>query len=73
MSADEAIHDCLQHAAAQPVPVIGEGCAQRYDPQALSEQHGVDFSAAVLLRAQYCVPSSAEERLDHKSHRVHSA
>lgn len=66
MSADNATHGCLHHAAAQPVPVIGEGCAQRYDPQALSDQHGVDFSAAVLLRAQYCEPRSTEERLDHK-------
>lgn len=54
----------LQHATAQPVPMVGEGCLQRYDPELLSDEHGADFSAASLLcqqlQAQYH-PESEED------------
>ena len=39
----------MQHATAQPLPTLGEGCLQRYDPEYLSDEHGADFSNAVLL------------------------
>ena len=39
----------LQRATAQPLPVRGEGCLQRYDPEYLSDEHGADFSNALLL------------------------
>lgn len=55
----------LQHATAQPLPMLGEGCLQRYDPEYLSDQHGADFSAAVLLSqslfAQYTPESMLVE------------
>ncbi|MBD8612866.1 hypothetical protein IFT69_03965 [Pseudomonas putida] len=39
-------------ASAQPLPVLGAGCASRYDPEALSEEHGTDFPGAEALWAQ---------------------
>lgn len=39
-------------ACAQPLPVLGAGCASRYDPEALSEAHGTDFPDAQALWAQ---------------------
>ncbi len=39
-------------ASAKPLPVLGAGCASRYDPEALSEEHGTDFPGAEALWAQ---------------------
>lgn len=39
-------------ACAQPLPVIGEGCLSRYDPEALDEQHGTEFPGAQALWEQ---------------------
>lgn len=39
-------------ASAKPLPVLGAGCASRYDPEALSEEHGTEFPGAEALWAQ---------------------
>lgn len=36
--------DPLNHGAAAPPPVIGGGCLARFDPLALNEESGADFS-----------------------------
>lgn len=35
-------------ATAQLPPIIGQGCVQRFDPEALNDELGADFSAAAL-------------------------
>ena len=32
--------------------MIGEGCTQRYDPEALSEENGTEFAEAAALWQQ---------------------
>ena len=34
------MNDPLERATAKAPPVLGEGCTQRYDPQALSPEDG---------------------------------
>lgn len=41
--------DPLERAAAKAPPTIGSGCAQRYDPEALSSEQGADFAEAAAL------------------------
>jgi len=41
--------DPRNRGAATAPPTKGEGCLQRFDPDAVSEAHGADFSAAALL------------------------
>lgn len=36
--------DPLSQGAAPPPPVIGGGCLARFDPLALNEESGVDFT-----------------------------
>ncbi len=40
----------ILQATVQPLSRIGEGCLSRFDPDALNEQQGADFSAA----EQFC-------------------
>ncbi len=41
--------DPFDKATAKAPPVLGEGCLSRYDPEALSEEDGADFSEAPTL------------------------
>jgi len=41
--------DPRNRGAATAPPTRGEGCLQRFDPHAVSEAHGADFSAAASL------------------------
>lgn len=44
--------DPLELAAAKAPPVIGSGCTQRYDPEALSPEQGAEFADAAALWAE---------------------
>jgi len=46
------MNDPLERATAKAPPVLGEGCTQRYDPQALSPEDGAEFAAAAELWRQ---------------------
>lgn len=41
--------DPFERAVAFPPPILGEGCTQRYDPEALNEDSGTDFPGAAEL------------------------
>lgn len=41
--------DPRKPGTASAPPVLGEGCVQRYDPEALSEEHGTEFPGAAEL------------------------
>lgn len=45
---DEQLQPVLQ-ATVQPLPTVGAGCLSRFDPAALNEQQGADYSAAQQL------------------------
>jgi hypothetical protein len=44
--------DPLTRATSSAPPVLGEGCTQRYDPQALSPESGTEFAEAAELWRQ---------------------
>ncbi|KRW62631.1 hypothetical protein [Pseudomonas sp. TTU2014-080ASC] len=46
------MNDPLQRAASSPIPVVGEGCLQRYDPDAMTAETGCDFAGAEDLWEQ---------------------
>ena len=46
------IADPFERAAAKAPPIIGGGCTQRYDPEALSSELGTDFPEAEALWAE---------------------
>lgn len=50
MSNDDDEKQPILQATVQPLSRIGEGCLSRFDPNALNEQQGADFSAAEQLR-----------------------
>lgn len=41
--------DTPQPGTAKLPPTVGDGCVRRYDPEALSEQHGTEFEGAEAL------------------------
>lgn len=41
--------DPFERVVAKAPPVIGSGCTQRYDPEALSPEQGTEFAGAVEL------------------------
>jgi hypothetical protein len=41
--------DPLNKGTATAPPILGEGCVQRYDPDALTAQDGTDFPGAAEL------------------------
>ncbi|MBU0900558.1 MAG: hypothetical protein KKH62_01205 [Gammaproteobacteria bacterium] len=43
------MNDPLARATSNAPPVLGEGCTQRYDPQALSPEDGTEFADAAEL------------------------
>ena len=53
-------------ATAQLPPIIGQGCVQRFDPEALNDQLGADFSAAAAYwqRMQAGSTQSASDEQD---------
>jgi len=46
------VTDPLERAAAKAPPIIGGGCTQRYDPEALSPEQGAEFADAAALWAR---------------------
>lgn len=44
--------DPLDKAAASALPTLGEGCLARFDPDAMSDEHGTEFVAAAELWRQ---------------------
>ncbi|WP_375740026.1 hypothetical protein [Pseudomonas boanensis] len=54
--------DPRERATSRPPPVVGEGCARRYDPEALSSEDGTDFPGAEELwrQLQEKVPDESE-------------
>lgn len=54
MSSDDKQQPILQ-ATVQPLPKVGEGCLSRFDPDALNDQQGADFSATEEFRQQLLV------------------
>lgn len=50
MSSDEDEQQPILQATVQPLPTLGEGCLSRFDPDALNDQQGADFSNA----KQFC-------------------
>jgi hypothetical protein len=55
MSSDDDEPQLTLQATVQPLPRVGEGCLSRFDPDALNEQQGADFSAAEQFRQQLLV------------------
>lgn len=43
--------DPLTRMTAEAPPIIGSGCTQRYDPQALGSELGTEFPGAAALWA----------------------
>lgn len=54
----------LLRATVQPLPTVGDGCLTRFDPEALNEQQGADFSAAQQLRQSWLSQYTAEQASD---------
>lgn len=54
MSNDDELQPILQ-ATVQPLPRVGEGCLSRFDPDAVNDQQGADYSAAEQFRQQLLV------------------
>ena len=44
--------DPFDKATAKAPPKVGEGCLSRYDPQALTPEHGTEFAGAEALWKQ---------------------
>lgn len=59
MSIDDEQQPILR-ATVQPLPRMGEGCLSRFDPDALNEQQGADFSVAEQLCKQWFAKYNAE-------------
>lgn len=56
------MHDPLARGASSAPATLGEGCTSRYDPNALSAEHGAEFAdaAALWLQLQAAPRVSAE-------------
>jgi len=52
MSSDEDEQQPILQATVQPLPTLGEGCLSRFDPDALNDQQGADFSTAKQFRRE---------------------
>lgn len=46
------MNDPLEKATSKAPPTLGEGCVRRYDPDALSEEDGTEFTEAAELWRQ---------------------
>lgn len=60
---EEQLQPILQ-ATVQPLPTVGEGCLSRFDPVALNEQQGADFSAAQQLGKHWLAQYNSEQTQD---------
>ena len=60
MSSDDDEQQPILQATVQPLAKVGEGCLSRFDPDALNEQQGADFSAAETFRQQLQVEHDTE-------------
>lgn len=61
MNIDDDEQQPTLQATLQPLPRLGEGYLSRFDPDALNQQQGADFSAAEQFRMQLCVEHSSEQ------------
>lgn len=62
--------DPLARGAAPLPPTRGEGCLLRYDPDALSEQHGTEFpGAAELWRRTGVAAAVTQDTADDEAER----
>lgn len=52
MSSEDDEQQPILKATVQPLAQVGEGCLSRFDPEALNEQQGADFSAAKAFHLQ---------------------
>ncbi|MCQ4295828.1 hypothetical protein NAU58_09595 [Pseudomonas stutzeri] len=57
--------DPLERAVAKAPPIIGSGCTQRYDPQALSPDQGAEFADAAALWSRLQNEQSPAESIEH--------
>lgn len=55
------MNDPLDRATSSPPPTLGEGCVRRYDPQAMSDEHGAEFAEAAELWRRLRQPDAAGE------------
>ncbi|MBE7375941.1 hypothetical protein [Pseudomonas lopnurensis] len=55
--------DPLERAASKALPIIGSGCTRRYDPEALTPEHGAEFAEAAALWARLQEQEKAEPAL----------
>jgi hypothetical protein len=53
--------DPRERAVSKALPVIGDSCTRRYDPAALTAEHGAAFADAAALWARL---QSARERAE---------
>ncbi len=60
MSSEDDEQQPILKATVQPLARMGEGCLSRFDPDALNEQQGADFSAAETFRQQLQVEHGTE-------------
>lgn len=63
MCSDEDELQPILQATVQPLAAVGQGCLSRYDPAALNEQQGADFSAA----QQFCRQGLAQYQTEQTS------
>ena len=61
------MNDPLERATATAPADLGEGCTQRYDPQALTPEHGTEFAEAAelwrqLQQSQQAPPSERDKQ-----------
>lgn len=54
--------DPLERTTAKAPPVLGEGCTQRYDPQALSPEDGTEFADAAELWQELQQDKQAQQK-----------
>lgn len=43
------MNDPLARATSRPPPTLGEGCVRRYDPHAMNDEQGTEFTGAAEL------------------------
>jgi hypothetical protein len=56
--------DPLERATSSAPPILGEGCTQRYDPEALNAEDGTEFADAAELWRQLHQAESPAQKMD---------
>ncbi|MFP6849061.1 MAG: hypothetical protein VCA57_10180 [Pseudomonas sp.] len=54
--------DPHERCTATAPPIVGEGCTQRYDPQALNSDDGTEFAGAAELWQQLQQPPETTDK-----------